>query len=155
VIFSDETYIDICVSQSRFVRRRSEEPIRMAHTSQHRPFLRVMFWGAMHGNGTLQLVQVNGMMTSARYVTILQQTVVPFLEERPLVEHWTFQHDNAPSHKAAMTKKFLAENAMNVIYFTSIRMISEENKIQTEIKTTNVHRSITHFLKEESSSDSF
>jgi hypothetical protein len=115
MIFSDETFLEICVSQSRFVKRRSEEPIHMVHTSQHRPFLRVMFWAAMHSNGMLQLVQVNGVMTSTRYVTILQQTVDPFLEERPLVEHWTFQQDNAPSHKAATTKKFLAENAMNVL----------------------------------------
>jgi hypothetical protein len=55
--------------------------IRMAHTSKHRPYLRVKFWGTMHSNGTLQLVRVNGMMTCAPYVTILQQTVVSFLKE--------------------------------------------------------------------------
>jgi hypothetical protein len=61
------------MSQSHFVRRRAEEPIRMAHTTQHRAFRqRVMFWGAMCGNGTLPLIQVTGTMTSARYIAIIK-----------------------------------------------------------------------------------
>ena len=108
--------MDICVSQARFVRRRSDKAICMAHTTHHRSFQqRVMFRGAMCGNRTLRLVQVNGMMNSARYITILRQTIVPFLEEQPLMQHWVFQQDNAPSHKAAITTNFLAEHAIDVL----------------------------------------
>jgi hypothetical protein len=116
VIFSDETYVDVCGPQAHFVRRNSDEPIRLQHTRQHRPFLRrVMFWGAMLSRGPLPLIPVQGTMTSQRYITVLQDNIVSFLENQPLAIKFTFQHDNAPSHKAGTTTEFLSDNAVDVL----------------------------------------
>lgn len=116
VIFSDETYVDVCGSSSQYVRRASNEPIRLQHTTQHRPFLkRLMFWGAMSATGPVALVPVNGIMSAARYITILQENIIEFLENQPLANHFVFQHDNAPSHKAQSTTAFLNANAVDVL----------------------------------------
>lgn len=110
-IFSDETYVDVCGNQAPFVRRSPGEPIRISHTVQHRPFLqRVMFWGAICGEGTVALVPINGTMTANKYVDTLNENLVSFLDEQPLAVHYVFQHDNAPSHKARLTIDFLREN---------------------------------------------
>jgi hypothetical protein len=115
-IFSDETYIDLRGCQSPFVRRSLDEPVRMSHTIQHRPFLqRIMFWGAISGNGPIALTSIDGTMNSTKYMHILDTYLVPFLENQPLANQYVFQQDNAPCHKARATVKFFRDNAIDVI----------------------------------------
>jgi transposase len=106
----------VCGAQAPFVRRGRGEPIRNEHTKQHRPFvLRVMFWGALCGNGPVALCQINGTMTSKKYVDTLDQYLVPFLDGQPLSKTYVFQHDNAPSHKAYSTQAFLLNNVIEML----------------------------------------
>jgi hypothetical protein len=74
-----------------------------------------MFWGAMLATGPQALIAVTGTMSSAKYVSILQDNVIEFLESQPLAQSYTFQHDNAPSHKARSTVDFLRNNAVSVL----------------------------------------
>ena len=58
-------------------------------------------------------------MTASRYVTILKQHLVPFLEEQPLLHHMIFQQDNAPSHKASETTNFLELEAIEILEWSA------------------------------------
>ena len=88
----------------------------MAHTIQHRPFLqRVMFWGAICGDGPIALASIDGTMNCRNYVDTLDKYLVPFLENQPLAQHYVFQQDNAPCHKAGATMKFFKDNVVDVI----------------------------------------
>jgi hypothetical protein len=116
VIFSDETYVDIEGSIVQYVRRTSGERIQTSHCINHKPFRkRILFWGAFHADGPIALTPLNGTVNSARYQAILNDHLVPFLENQPLSQHNIFQHDNAPPHTAASTVKFLQENVVEVL----------------------------------------
>jgi hypothetical protein len=115
-IFSDETYMDVRGAQARFVRRGLDEPVRLAHTTNHRPFLqRIMFWGAISGDGPIALAPIDGTMTAVKYVKTLETHLVPFLENQPLSEQYILQQDNAPCHKARISMDFFKENAIDVL----------------------------------------
>lgn len=88
--------MDVCGAQAPFIRRNYEEPIRMSHTRQHRPFhQRVIFWGTMSGDGPVALVPISGTMATQKYMTTLREHLVPCLENQPLAVSYVFQHDNA------------------------------------------------------------
>lgn len=74
-----------------------------------------MFWRAMSASGPLSLVLVNETMSAARYISILSEHIVPFLDYQPLVENFVFQQDNAPSHKLQSTVAFLNANVVDVL----------------------------------------
>jgi transposase len=108
--------MDVHGCQSPFVRRDHHERVRMCHTTSFRPFLqRVMFWGAISGDGPVALVPITGTMTAMKYEETLENHLVPFLDNQPLSLKYTFQHDNAPCHKAGRTTKFLKDNAIDVL----------------------------------------
>jgi hypothetical protein len=116
VVFTDETCMDVCGPQAHFVRRNSDEPIRPQHTKQHRPFLRrVMFWGGIVASGPLTLVPIQGMMNADIYISVLQNNVIPFLENQPLAFQHTLQQDNAPCHKARATINFINEQSIDLL----------------------------------------
>jgi hypothetical protein len=116
VIFSDETYVDVSGPISQYVRRTSTESIRQEHCSSHKPYLqRTMFWGAFHFEGPLALVPLTGTMNATKYRAILQEHLVPFLDNQPLSKPFLFQQDNAPAHTAGVTSSFLSENCVVVI----------------------------------------
>jgi hypothetical protein len=74
-----------------------------------------MFWGAMTTSGPLSLIPLNGTMSACNYISILQENLIPFLESQPLAQNFTFQQDNASSHKAASTKAFFNANVVDVL----------------------------------------
>jgi transposase len=69
----------------------------------------------MSASGPVALVSVNGTMSAARYINILQDNIISFLENQPLSNNFWFQQDNAPSHKAQSTTAFLNANAVEVL----------------------------------------
>lgn len=114
VIFSDETYVDVSGPISQYVRRTSSESIRQEHCISHKPyFQRTMFWGAFHCDGPLALVPLTGTMNATKYRAILQENLVPFLENQPLAKQ--FISSNAPAHTAIATTTYLSENCVEVL----------------------------------------
>ena len=119
----------------------------MVHTQQHRPFLqRVMFWGAICSKGPIALSRIDGTMTGPKYIATLNRFLVPFLENQPLSMCYQFQHDNAPCHTAQITKRFLADNSIEVLpnwppYSPDLNVIENlwaflKNKVRRESVTT-------------------
>jgi hypothetical protein len=54
-------------------------------------------------------------MTAQKYITTLEEHLLPYLDNQPLSQRYLFQQDNAPSHKALCTRTFLQSNAVEVI----------------------------------------
>lgn len=94
--------------KSQFVRKGRHEQWRIAHTSQHRPFLkRLMFWGCFSNYGLGKLLVIQGTMNGIKYKTTIEQALVPQIEEWFPEGQVIFQHDNAPCHKCALVRQYL------------------------------------------------
>ena len=77
----------------------------------------VMFWGCVSKKGKGPLVVVNGYMDSEKYMELLQNYLIPEYNaaRNNFGEDWKFMQDNAPCHKSAKTRDFLAQNGVNCI----------------------------------------
>ena len=67
-------------------------------------------WGSISKDGPGPLIILSGTMTAAKYIDILTDHIVPF---KDLIS--SFQHDNAPAHKAAVVQEFLRDNEIHTI----------------------------------------
>lgn len=113
VIFSDETAIDVTEARSQYVRRGRGDRITPQHTAQHRPFLRkIMIWGSFSYFGPGRISVVQGTMTAVKYKATLEEFLLPQIQDWFPGEAVTFQHDNAPCHKAATVKDFLRQQGI-------------------------------------------
>ena len=63
------------------------------------------------GNVKTDLVVVQGNLNAQCYVNLLNNNLLPFMQNFGL----TFQHDNARSHTALVTANFLAQNNKKVL----------------------------------------
>jgi hypothetical protein len=116
-MFTDETYIDVASSRSHFVRRGIGEPLRDAHTTTRRAFTqRVMVWGCFARTGVGALHVCTQTMTASRYIDVLEQHLQPSAERLfPGTGFYHFQQDNAPAHKAVITRAWFAANGITTM----------------------------------------
>ena len=65
-----------------------------------------MVWACITADGPGPLTFVNGAIDSKKYVNILEEHLIPFLDEIPLSKRFqvVFQQDNAPPHSSQYTK---------------------------------------------------
>jgi DDE superfamily endonuclease/Transposase len=76
----------------------------------------IMVWGCMGWNGVGQLVEVEGRMDADQYVDILDNHLVPSLEESGIpVERCIFQQDNDPKHTSRKAKNWVEENNITLL----------------------------------------
>ena len=72
----------------------------------------VMVWGGITAAGKTPLVTVRGNLTARRYIDeVLQPHVITYFQN----QRFTFMHDNAPAHRAAITTQFLQANNIPVL----------------------------------------
>lgn len=76
----------------------------------------VMLWGAMSYYGLSNLCVVRGNQDSAKYCKVLQRGLLPFAAET-LGERWTFQQDNASTHRSNYTKNWFESKEVDVMYW--------------------------------------
>ena len=79
----------------------------------HSGGISVMFWGCFSKLGLGPLVALEGSMTAAKYIELLEDTLLPELQavDTPMV----FMQDNAPCHKAKLVMDFFANSNVNVM----------------------------------------
>ena len=65
------------------------------------------------GNVKTDLVIVQGNLNAQRYVNLLNNNLLPFMQN--FGPGLTFQHDNTRPHTALVTANFLAQNNVNVL----------------------------------------
>ena len=75
----------------------------------------IMVWGAIAHNGKLKLQEVNGRMNAEGYVDMLRNVNLKDEGRRLVGSDWTFQQDNAPCHRANLTKVFLEQEDISVL----------------------------------------
>ncbi len=79
-----------------------------------------MLWGCFAGCFRGPLVPLHGQQTAETYIQVLQEYLVPFIMET-LPENGVFdaifQQDNAPTHKAHITRNYLQHQGFVVMNF--------------------------------------
>lgn len=78
----------------------------------------VMIWGGFSARWKTQLVILNGLQDSSKYLKTLQNTLLPFTA----VNHgddYIFQQDNAPIHTSRVTKEWFTSQNMSVFDWPS------------------------------------
>jgi transposase len=117
--FSDESFFqlhDCSAPQRLYVHRRVNEkyatPCVLPNPVSDRRGL--MVWAFITATGKGSLVFVDGTINAQKYIAILQQHLVPYLEDMPLSEskHVIFQQDNARPHSAHLTTSFLQQEGV-------------------------------------------
>ena len=110
VLFSDESTFCILGDHSKtFVRRFQGEafkPMCLELTVKHPT--KIMVWGCMAANGMGQFKIIEGMMNADKYITTLQNVMLP--SARDLFQaDFLFQDDNAPCHRARKVMNWMEE----------------------------------------------
>jgi transposase len=76
----------------------------------------IMVWGCMGWEGVGRLAEVEGKMDADQYVSILEDNLLPSLEESGFsAEDVIFQQDNDPKHTSKKATKWFEDNDINVL----------------------------------------
>ncbi len=78
----------------------------------------VMVWGCMTCLGFARLILVEDAMNAVQYCQILNEGLLSTLQDYDLwVNDVLFQQDNDPKHTAGLTKKWLTDKNITVMYW--------------------------------------
>jgi DDE superfamily endonuclease len=73
----------------------------------------IMVWGCMGWNGVGQLAEVEGRMNANQYVSILEDHLLPSMQESGIdKEDIIFQQDNHPKHKSHKAQKWMDDQGI-------------------------------------------
>lgn len=76
----------------------------------------IMVWGCMGWEGVGRLAEVEGKMDADQYVSILEDNLLPSLEESGFsAEDVIFQQDNDPKHTSKKATKWFEDNDINIL----------------------------------------
>ncbi|GFX94811.1 uncharacterized protein TNCV_2378841 [Trichonephila clavipes] len=110
VCFSDESTFEILQNKAQFVRRCRGEKFHSDCVVQTVKHPTKMIWSVISGKGTERLDVVKGMMRQDQYKDVLQNRLIPQLEEWfSNGESYIFMQGGAPCHTARSIKAFLVE----------------------------------------------
>jgi len=70
----------------------------------------VMIWGCFTKNELGPLVRLEGRVTANIYIEMLENYLIPFINDLENKNDYTFQEDNAPIHTAKIAKKWKSDN---------------------------------------------
>lgn len=70
----------------------------------------VMVWGCFTKNKLGPLVRLEGRITAAIYIEMLEKNLIPFINNLENNDNYIFQEDNAPIHTAKIAKKWKENN---------------------------------------------
>ncbi len=76
-----------------------------------------MVWAANSTRGSTSIAFIDNTIDSAGYISVLQDTLVPFIEDKFGEEgdYCLFQQDNASVHTSKMTKDWLFDNDIDCL----------------------------------------
>lgn len=107
-IFSDETIFQFYRNKKKqwTKGRRVRKPV-----PSHGP--QVTAWGGISSRGKTSLVFVEGTIDAHKYCEILEEHLLEFSTKFP--DGWRFQQDNAPPHRAKVTREWLQAHNIEVL----------------------------------------
>lgn len=116
VCFSDESTLEILDDNCRYVRRKpGEEFLPQCLVQKVKHPQKVMIWSVVSAKGPGRLYVVQGMMNADQYKTVLEQRLVPQLNEWYPDGNCVFMQDSAPCHTANLIKDFFNDTGMEVL----------------------------------------
>ena len=74
----------------------------------------ILVWGSFRHDGTGPIVQIKNTFNSDKYISMLEETVKPFVKEN-MPRNFCFQQDNSPVHTAKKVKTWLKKNRFKTI----------------------------------------
>jgi transposase len=119
VIWSDETKINRMGSDGRqYVWKQKGEGLIEREVQSTLKFGggNIMVWGCMGWNGVGQLVEVEGRMDANQYVDILENHLLPSMEESGISpEDLIFQQDNDPKHTSRTAQEWMEGHGITLL----------------------------------------
>ena len=121
VLFSDEAtfMVDAADRKIRCFRRKGERFNQdMILEKTNRGYGSVNVWGGIIGHNKTPLIRLQGRITAEAYIRdVLEEHVMPFFLEKP---NSIFMQDNAPPHRALLTKDYLASNDIPLLSWPAV-----------------------------------
>lgn len=121
VMWSDESRFELQFgSQSSKVIRRKHEAYLPECIKKSTKFpLSVMVWGCMSGFGLSKLCFIENTVNTEKYLAILDETLLPFMEEKHSDGNCVFQQDGATCHTSKKTMAWLEAQNIEVLPWTA------------------------------------
>ena len=113
VCFSDESYFECHDACQPKVWHKIGPPKPTMLTVKHPT--KVMIWSVISANGVGRLQIVEGMMNSQKYINILQDHLLPQLNQWYPEGDAIFMQDRATCHTSKASMKFLEDNGVTVL----------------------------------------
>jgi hypothetical protein len=116
VIWSDETKINRIGSDGKqWVWKQVGQGLKVQGTVKFGGG-NIMVWGCMGWDEVGRLAEVEGKMDADQYVSILEDNLLPSLEELEFsAKDVIFQQDNDPKHISKKATKWFEDNDINVL----------------------------------------
>lgn len=117
IVWSDESTFQLIPNSRRTVRRLPNEKYlpECVQKQMQMGGGKVTVWGAMSWYGYSPLCIIEGTVNKEKYVEILDEFLLPYIEEEMPIRGTIFQQDNATPHTASFTKTWLAQHNINVL----------------------------------------
>ena len=111
IIWSDESRYELFNNDSRnWVWRKKDERFKIDCLKPTvKNSIGIMVWGCFCNNKLGPLVLIEGTLNSDRYIELLEEYLLPFLNNLD-VENHIFQDDNAPCHASIKTRTWKEDN---------------------------------------------
>lgn len=114
VVWSDETKINRIGSDGKqWMWKKAGEGLieREVQSTVKHGGGNIMVWGCMGWDGVGRLAEVEGRMNADQYVDILEENLLPSLDEfETPTEDLIFQQDNDPKHTSKKAQKWIKDN---------------------------------------------
>lgn len=122
VIWSDEKKFNLDGPDGRRHYWHDRRLPRKIFSKRHSGGGSIMVWGCFSGAGVGQLCELNGRLTSVKYIDILEEYMLPHAYAHHGTEHnsFIFQQDGASAHRARATLNWLDNLGVQLMQWPAI-----------------------------------
>jgi hypothetical protein len=104
----------------------------------------ISVFGLMHAQAIGPLVRIEGRFDAEKYIDILNETVLPYIEEHFPDGHFYYYQDNSPIHKARAVREWFEQNIpnhqlfqtppLNLLIYRRLKTFGVAQKLKLQMK---------------------